>query len=180
MRCCRRPSAPAAATPAAVPTPQAIAAGSAHHSTSARPVAGRPSPHSQPCWIVRLLPLNPVNGMEGPLLVALIDEEACIGCAKCLPPCPVDAIIGAQRQMHTVVAALCTGCELCVAPCPVDCIRMVPRASTLTVRGGSSHAAGESRGAFTRIPRAPRSAPVSASALLNERKQAARADAPAG
>jgi Na+-translocating ferredoxin:NAD+ oxidoreductase subunit B len=75
------------------------------------------------------LPLNPANGAEGPELVAQIDEAACIGCAKCLPPCPVDAIIGAQKQMHTVVLALCTGCELCVAPCPVDCIRMVTRAS---------------------------------------------------
>jgi len=74
------------------------------------------------------LPLNPANGVEGPPLVALIDESACIGCTKCLPPCPVDAIIGARKQMHTVIAALCTGCELCIAPCPVDCIAMVPRA----------------------------------------------------
>jgi electron transport complex protein RnfB len=73
------------------------------------------------------LPLNPGNGVEGPPLVALIDETACIGCAKCLPPCPVDAIIGARKQMHTVIAALCTGCELCIAPCPVDCITMIPR-----------------------------------------------------
>jgi electron transport complex protein RnfB len=75
------------------------------------------------------LPLNPANGVEGPPLVALIDEATCIGCAKCLPPCPVDAIIGARKQMHTVIATLCTGCELCIAPCPVDCIAMVPRAS---------------------------------------------------
>lgn len=74
-----------------------------------------------------ILPLNPANGVEGPPLVAQIDENVCIGCAKCLPPCPVDAIIGARKQMHTVVAALCTGCELCIAPCPVDCITMVPR-----------------------------------------------------
>jgi electron transport complex protein RnfB len=74
------------------------------------------------------LPLNPVNGIEGPTLVAQIDEDICIGCAKCLPPCPVDAIVGARKQMHTVVAGLCTGCELCIAPCPVDCIKMVPRA----------------------------------------------------
>jgi electron transport complex protein RnfB len=73
-------------------------------------------------------PLNPDNGMEGPELVAQIDEAACIGCAKCLPPCPVDAILGAQKKMHTVLLALCTGCELCIAPCPVDCISMVPRA----------------------------------------------------
>ena len=75
------------------------------------------------------LPLNPVHGSEGPRLVAQIDEDACIGCAKCLPPCPVDAIIGARRQMHTVIEALCTGCELCIAPCPVDCISLVPRAA---------------------------------------------------
>ena len=75
------------------------------------------------------LPLNPANGVEGPPLVAQIDEEVCIGCAKCLPPCPVDAIVGAHQQMHTVVLALCTGCELCVAPCPVDCISMVPRST---------------------------------------------------
>ncbi len=74
-------------------------------------------------------PLNPVNGVEGPATVAVIDEQACIGCARCLPPCPVDAIVGAQRRMHTVLVDLCTGCELCVAPCPVDCITVVPRAS---------------------------------------------------
>ena len=73
------------------------------------------------------LPLNPANGVEGPALLAQIDEAACIGCTKCLPPCPVDAIVGARKQMHTVIAELCTGCELCVAPCPVDCIKMVPR-----------------------------------------------------
>ncbi len=75
------------------------------------------------------LSLNPANGIEGPTLLAVIDEERCIGCVKCLPPCPVDAIVGARKQMHTVVAALCTGCELCVAPCPVDCISMVPRSA---------------------------------------------------
>jgi len=75
------------------------------------------------------LPLNPANGVEGPPLVARIDEAACIGCVKCLPPCPVDAIVGARKQMHTVVLQLCTGCELCVAPCPVDCISMVPRSA---------------------------------------------------
>jgi len=74
-----------------------------------------------------VLPLNPANGVEQPERVAVIDESRCIGCAKCLPPCPVDAIVGAGRHMHTVIAALCTGCELCVAPCPVDCISMQPR-----------------------------------------------------
>jgi electron transport complex protein RnfB len=71
------------------------------------------------------LPLNPEHGVEEAPRIAVIDEERCIGCAKCLPPCPVDAIIGAPRFMHTVAAQLCTGCELCIAPCPVDCISMV-------------------------------------------------------
>ena len=75
------------------------------------------------------LPLDETCGTEGPPTVAVIDESKCIGCARCLPPCPVDAIVGAQRQMHTVINDLCTGCELCIAPCPVDCIRIVPRAS---------------------------------------------------
>jgi electron transport complex protein RnfB len=71
-------------------------------------------------------PLNKDNGIEAAPKVAFIDEERCIGCTKCLPPCPVDAIVGARQRMHTVVADLCTGCELCVAPCPVDCIIMIP------------------------------------------------------
>jgi len=71
-------------------------------------------------------PLNPANGVEAPLRVAVIDAERCIGCAKCLPPCPVDAILGAQKFLHVVIAERCTGCELCIAPCPVDCIQMQP------------------------------------------------------
>jgi len=58
--------------------------------------------------------------------VALIDEARCIGCMRCIDACPVDAIIGADQMMHTVVAAWCTGCALCLPPCPVDCIAMVP------------------------------------------------------
>ena len=72
------------------------------------------------------LPLNPLNGIEAPPVVAWIDESRCIGCARCLPPCPVDAIVGANKFLHTVIPALCTGCELCIAPCPVDCIEMRP------------------------------------------------------
>ncbi len=69
--------------------------------------------------------LNPAFGTEQPPTVALIDEPVCIGCTKCIQACPVDAIVGASKQMHTVISDLCTGCELCVAPCPVDCIDMV-------------------------------------------------------
>jgi electron transport complex protein RnfB len=69
--------------------------------------------------------LNPDCGVPTPKAVAVIDEAACIGCALCLPACPVDAIIGAPKHLHTVIAAFCTGCELCLAPCPVDCIAMV-------------------------------------------------------
>jgi electron transport complex protein RnfB len=72
------------------------------------------------------LPLDESCGTEGPPSVAWIDEPACIGCARCLDPCPTDAIIGARKRMHTVIAADCTGCELCLPVCPVDCIRMVP------------------------------------------------------
>ena len=76
---------------------------------------------------LELAPLNADNGLEAAPTVAFIDEERCIGCTRCLPPCPVDAIVGAPRRMHTVIAETCTGCELCIAPCPVDCIVMIPR-----------------------------------------------------
>ena len=69
-------------------------------------------------------PVSSVHGAEGPPRVAVIDESVCIGCAKCLPACPVDAIVGARRQLHTVIAAECSGCELCLPPCPVDCITL--------------------------------------------------------
>jgi electron transport complex protein RnfB len=72
-----------------------------------------------------VIPLNPENGIERPRPVAVIDESLCIGCTLCIQACPVDAIVGAAKQMHTVVPELCTGCDLCVAPCPVDCIAMV-------------------------------------------------------
>jgi electron transport complex protein RnfB len=71
-------------------------------------------------------PLNPDNGVSKPPLVALIDEQICIGCTLCIQACPVDAILGAPRLMHTVIAAECTGCELCLPPCPVDCIDLIP------------------------------------------------------
>jgi len=73
-----------------------------------------------------VLPLDPACGTETPPRVAVIDEDVCIGCTKCIQACPVDAIVGASKLMHTVIADWCTGCELCIPPCPVDCIAMVP------------------------------------------------------
>ena len=71
-------------------------------------------------------PLNPAHGAHRPRVLALIDEARCIGCTICIQKCPVDALAGAAKVMHTVIASECTGCELCVAPCPVDCIALVP------------------------------------------------------
>jgi len=120
-------------------------------------------------------PLNPANGVEGPPLIAQIDEEACIGCAKCLPPCPVDAIIGARRQMHTVIEALCTGCELCIAPCPVDCISLAPRAA---VTGASREpSAQENRARYAAHGARQAAHAQQRAALLSARKRAAAAEA---
>jgi electron transport complex protein RnfB len=116
--------------PACRPYAQAIAAGEADINQCppggqrgiiriARLVGGTPKP------------LNPANGTEGPVKLAFIDEAACIGCTLCIQACPVDAIVGAAKLMHTVVADLCTGCELCVAPCPVDCIAMIDAPDSL-------------------------------------------------
>ncbi len=77
-------------------------------------------------------PLNPEFGEHKPKHVAFIVEEDCIGCAKCIAACPVDAILGAAKLMHTVISAECTGCELCVAPCPVDCIEVKPLSIALS------------------------------------------------
>ena len=69
-------------------------------------------------------PLSEEHGVEKPKQVAVIDEKICIGCTLCLPACPVDAIVGATKLMHTIIATECTGCERCIAPCPVDCISL--------------------------------------------------------
>jgi electron transport complex protein RnfB len=77
-------------------------------------------------------PLNPDNGVEqAAKMVAIIDEAVCIGCTLCIQACPVDAILGAAKHMHTVIADECTGCELCIPPCPVDCIDMVVTKPTI-------------------------------------------------
>ena len=81
--------------------------------------------------IANLLGRDPVpfpadKKIDSQSFTALIDESLCIGCVKCIPACPVDAIIGSRQMMHTIIKQNCTGCELCIEPCPVDCISMVP------------------------------------------------------
>ena len=77
------------------------------------------------------IPLDTVFGENKPAQVAYIDEAACIGCILCIAACPVDAIVGASRLMHTVISDQCTGCELCIPPCPVDCIELIAEPITL-------------------------------------------------
>lgn len=75
---------------------------------------------------VEPMALDDEHGVEDVKKVAYIREDECIGCTKCIQACPIDAILGAAKQMHTVIAKECTGCDLCVEPCPVDCIDMIP------------------------------------------------------
>jgi Na+-translocating ferredoxin:NAD+ oxidoreductase subunit B len=81
---------------------------------------------------VTVKPLDPACGAHEPRVRAVIDETVCIGCRKCIDACPVDAIVGARKLMHTVISAECNGCGLCVPPCPVDCIAMIPAAAAET------------------------------------------------
>jgi electron transport complex protein RnfB len=128
--------------------------------------------------------LDPECGAEMPLLVAVIDEATCIGCTLCIQACPVDAILGAQKRMHTVLPSLCSGCELCVAPCPVDCITLQPVARAWT-DDDAAKARERFVGRAARLARNERVArrtvpPASASAHLpadRARRQAAVADA---
>ena len=78
---------------------------------------------------------TPLQGTPQEKALAMIDEPRCIGCTLCIQACPVDAIMGAPRQIHAVIAPLCTGCALCIAPCPVSCIEMVPVVPTLEAWG---------------------------------------------
>jgi electron transport complex protein RnfB len=80
---------------------------------------------------VEAIPLDEEHGEEQVTRVAFIREDECIGCTKCIQACPVDAILGAAKQMHTVITSECTGCDLCVEPCPVDCIDMIPEEESL-------------------------------------------------
>ncbi len=116
------------------------------------------------------LPLDPACGTEADPAVACIDPDACIGCARCLPACPVDAILGAQRYLHTVLARACNGCELCIASCPVDCIGMRPRPP-----GEPAPAPAENRARYDGHRARLRRSAQQRSALLAERKGSAPA-----
>jgi electron transport complex protein RnfB len=117
-----------------------------------------------------VLPLDAHCGREQPAAVAWIEAEACIGCARCLPVCPVDAILGAQHFLHTVLGDECTGCELCVAACPVDCIRILPRTADQSAPDAASN-----RARFERHRSRDRRAGLERERLLAERKRAALA-----
>ncbi len=111
--------------PACRPYAEAIATGQANYNQC--PPGGQEGVARLAALLGKpVIPLNPENGLERPRPLAFIDENLCIGCTLCLQACPVDAIVGAAKQMHTVIPALCTGCDLCVPPCPVDCIAMIP------------------------------------------------------
>jgi len=76
-------------------------------------------------------PMAVGEAVEKPKCIAVIDEQTCIGCTLCLQACPVDAIVGAAKQLHGIIASECTGCELCTKPCPVECIHLVPVPQTI-------------------------------------------------
>jgi electron transport complex protein RnfB len=118
-------------------------------------------------------PLDPEFGVEAPRTVAVVDEALCIGCTICIQKCPVDAIVGAAKLMHTVLTAECTGCELCVAPCPVDCIHLVPAAIDHPARIAPNSAA-----ALARVRHRARLARLVGVAETRKDGHAAASDAP--
>lgn len=105
-----------------------------------------------------IVALDPAHGRNERLRIARIDEARCIGCTLCIQACPVDAIVGAARHMHTVIGSWCTGCELCVAPCPVDCIDM-PAASRAWGAEDAQAARARYDAHNRRLARAPRRSP---------------------
>jgi Na+-translocating ferredoxin:NAD+ oxidoreductase subunit B len=114
-----------------------------------------------------IVALDPAHGEPGPLNVARIDEAWCIGCTLCIDACPVDAIAGGPKRMHTVLPALCTGCALCLPPCPVDCIDMIA-----TGRSWADADAAAARGRFdTRNRRHASAAEIDAAAIEVKAKQ---------
>ena len=125
MQFCHRRNAANAAFPDANPYATAIAAGEADINRC--PPGGEEGIHKLADLLgMEFKPFGEDTAAPKPKSVAVIDESTCIGCTLCIQACPVDAISGAAKQMHTIIEAECTGCELCVAPCPVDCISMIP------------------------------------------------------
>ena len=176
MHCCRRPSAHAAAIPAAARTPRPLL-GARPTSINVHRAERRRSQPSLFCSSARRARSIPRTASRRRRRSLQIDESRCIGCAKCLPPCPVDAILGSARHMHTVLVELCTGCELCIAPCPVDCIAMVA-ASALPRAPAAPSPALNRRRFEARNGRIARQA-EERTALLEARKRAAHLDAAA-
>jgi Na+-translocating ferredoxin:NAD+ oxidoreductase subunit B len=114
------------------PYAQAIAAG--HAPINRCPPGGQSTIAALAEFLhVPALPLDTSRGTTQPFALAFIDEAICIGCTLCIQVCPTDAIVGAAKQMHTIVADRCTGCELCLPPCPVDCIAMLPAGRDWTI-----------------------------------------------
>jgi Na+-translocating ferredoxin:NAD+ oxidoreductase subunit B len=126
------------------------------------------------------IPLNPDIGVEGPRMLAVIDENWCIGCTLCLDACPTDAILGGNKRMHTVIEPYCTGCELCVPVCPVDCISLVNATGERTGWNAWSQAqADEALARYdARVARKEREQ-VEHAARLEEKARAKLADLPA-
>ena len=126
-----------------------------------------------------VLPLNPEHGQESVRRVAVIDEAWCIGCTLCLPVCPTDAIVGANKRMHTVVEPHCTGCELCIPVCPVDCISLEP---VTQATGWQAWSAQQAQGALQRYSVHQlrlEQAPARQAQRLEEKARAKLADLPA-
>ncbi|MDO4694196.1 MAG: RnfABCDGE type electron transport complex subunit B [Eikenella sp.] len=132
-------------------------------------------------------PLEQADKAAAPKVLAYIDETACIGCTACIKACPVDAIMGASKQMHTVLAGECTGCELCLPPCPVDCIELhpvpdafLPRARPER-RAAAAHAQARYRRRQSRLQRLAdeRNAYLAERAAAHRARQSANAE-PAG
>ncbi len=126
-----------------------------------------------------MLPLNPEHGQESVRQVAVIDEVWCIGCTLCLPVCPTDAILGANKRMHTVVEPHCTGCELCIPVCPVDCISLEP---VTQATGWQAWSAQQAQGALQRYGTHQlrlQQAPARQALRLEEKARVKLADLPA-
>lgn len=127
-----------------------------------------------------VIPLNLEHGVERPRPVARIDESLCIGCTLCMQACPVDAILGAPKQMHTIISDLCTGCDLCVSPCPVDCIEMIPVTGNLTGwQAWTPTQADSARAHHEQRLKREAAARAAAEARARERAAARQASAPA-